>query len=119
MTECIFCQIIAKTAPATILYEDEMCVVFKPIQPLTPLHLLIVPRQHFDSLNEMSEEDADLIGHLLLTAKLMAERAGVAEHGYRVAINTGAGGGQTVFHLHVHLLSGKPISENLLGMGLR
>lgn len=119
MTDCVFCQIIAKTAPAVILHEDDRCMVIKTIQPLTPVHLLILPKKHIASLNEVEEADALLIGHLLLTAKKMAKDCGIAEKGYRVAVNTGAGGGQTVFHLHVHLLGGKPVSENLLSMGLR
>ncbi len=117
MTECIFCDIIAKKAPATILYEDAECVVFKTNRPLAPIHLLIVPRKHIASMNDLTDSDATLAGHLLLTAKLMAEQVGIAENGYRVAINTGAGGGQTVFHLHVHLLGGKSMDENLLKAG--
>lgn len=119
MTDCIFCQIIAKTAPAEILYEDEQVMVIKNINPLAPVHLLILPRKHITSLNELDETDALLAGNLLLTAKEMAKRIGLSEKGYRVAINTGAGGGQTVFHLHVHLLGGKPVSESLLSIGLK
>ena len=109
MTQCIFCDIIAKTVPAEILFEDDLVVVINNIKPLTPVHLLILPRKHIASLNELEEEDALLAGHLLLTARSMAERMGIAQAGYRVAINIGSGGGQTVFHLHVHLLGGKKI----------
>jgi histidine triad (HIT) family protein len=119
MTQCIFCNIIAKTAPAEILYEDEQAVVISNINPLTPVHMLILPRKHIDSLNEIDESDDALLGHLLVVAKSMAKQAGIAEKGYRVAINTGAGGGQTIFHLHVHLLGGKPVGEGLLAMGLK
>lgn len=118
MTNCIFCDIIAKKAPATILHEDEDCLVIKTNRPLAPLHLLVIPRRHIESLNDLDDEDAALAGHLLLTVKKTAERLGVAENGYRVAINTGSGGGQTVFHLHVHLLSGAQMDESLLAKGL-
>ena len=94
-------------------------MVIQNIQPLAPVHLLILPRKHIASLNELDEADAALAGHLLLTAKHMAEAAGIAEKGYRVAINTGAGGGQTVFHLHVHLLGGRAMDEGLLSAGFK
>lgn len=114
MTNCIFCDIIAKTAPAEILYEDDRCVVIANIYPLAPLHLLVIPRKHIASLNDMTSADEALAGHLLLVAKEMAEKKGVAEKGYRLALNTGKGSGQTVFHLHVHLLGGKQMDDSLL-----
>ena len=118
MTNCIFCDIIAKKAPATILHEDEDCLVIKTNRPLAPLHLLVIPRRHIESLNDLGEADAAMAGRLLLTVKKTAETLGVAEKGYRVAINTGHGGGQTVFHLHVHLLSGVQMDEAMLAKGL-
>lgn len=118
MTNCIFCDIIAKTAPADILYEDDRCVVISNINPLAPLHLLILPRKHIASLNDMTSADEALAGHLLLIAKEMAEKKGIAEKGYRLALNTGKGGGQTVFHLHVHLLGGRPMDDSLLSRGI-
>jgi histidine triad (HIT) family protein len=118
MTDCIFCDIIAKKAHATFLHEDELVVVIQNIRPLAPLHLLIIPRAHFDTLNDFTEADAALAGHLLLTAKAIAKKMGVAEAGYRLALNTGLQGGQTVFHVHLHLLAGKPLGENLLATGM-
>jgi len=118
MTNCIFCDIATKKAPADILYEDEDCLVIKTIQPLAPLHLLIIPKRHIESLNQLTEADAELAGHLLLVAKKTAKDLGIAEKGYRVAINTGRGGGQTVFHLHVHLLAGAHMEESMLAKGL-
>lgn len=118
MTDCIFCQIIAKTAPADIIYEDDLCMVIRNINPLAPTHLLVLPKRHFDSLNELTAADETLAGHLLLTARLTAERLGLVESGYRLAINSGRGAGQTVFHLHVHLLSGCKMDESLLSGGL-
>ncbi len=117
MTECIFCDIVAKIAPADILYEDDEVIVIKNIHPLTPIHWLILPKRHITSMNELESNDAPLAGKLLLTTKKMAEQAGIANNGYRVAINTGSGGGQTVFHLHIHLLGGKAVSEELLKAG--
>lgn len=118
MTDCIFCDIIAKKAPAAFLHEDNLVVVIQNIRPLAPTHLLVIPRAHYDSLNEFTDADAALAGHLLLTAKAMAERLGVAQAGYRLALNTGLQGGQTVFHIHLHLLAGKPLGEGLLSMGM-
>jgi len=114
MTNCIFCDIIAKTAPAEILYEDDQCVVIKTIQPLTPVHLLIMPRKHYSSLNDFTEDQAGLAGHMLLIAKMMASQLGISESGYRVAINIGTGAGQTIFHLHYHVLGGRPMGAGLM-----
>jgi histidine triad (HIT) family protein len=118
MNDCIFCSIIRKTAAAEILYEDDLVMVIRTIKPLTPLHLLIIPRKHYTSMNDLTEADAPLAGHMLLTAKSMAERLGISEEGYRLVINTGAKGGQTVFHLHLHLMGGKPMTEALQTQGL-
>jgi len=118
MTNCIFCDIIAKTAPAEILYEDDLCMVIKTIQPLAPVHLLILPRKHLVSLDDFTDADAALAGHILLTAKRMAARMNISQSGYRVAINNGTGAGQTIFHLHVHLLGGKQLDDSLLSRGL-
>ncbi len=114
MTNCIFCDIIAKTAPAEILFEDDQCVVIKTIQPLTPVHLLILPRKHYSSLNDFTEAESELAGHLLLVAKQIASRMGISESGYRVAINIGKGAGQTIFHLHLHVLGGRPMGAGLM-----
>lgn len=103
---CIFCQIINKELPSTILFEDEDLVVFKDINPSAPVHLLVVPKEHIVSLAEMGAEDEELVGKLVYRAKLMAEEAGISQSGYKVVINTGRGGGQIVDHLHVHLLGG-------------
>ncbi|MCS7010742.1 MAG: histidine triad nucleotide-binding protein [Anaerolineales bacterium] len=104
---CIFCRIIAGQAPAEVLYRDDRTIAFRDIHPVAPVHVLIVPIQHFDSLNSLSEEDEALAGHLLVVARRLAEELGVARSGYRLVINTGSEGGQTVFHLHLHLLAGR------------
>lgn len=111
MTEnCIFCQIVAHQSPADILFQDEDITAFRDRFPAAPVHVLIVPNRHIASLNRIQAEDAALLGKLLVTARELAEQAGIAAGGYRVMINTGAQAGQTVFHLHVHLMGGRQLS---------
>lgn len=102
---CIFCHIVAKELPADILYEDEDLVVFKDINPHAPVHLLIVPKKHFNSMNSLSEETAGILAKMALAAKRMAEKHRI-QSGYRLQINTGREAGQVIFHLHMHLLGG-------------
>ncbi|MEP6850548.1 MAG: histidine triad nucleotide-binding protein [Acidobacteriota bacterium] len=106
--DCLFCTIIAGDIPSVLVHEDELCVAFSDISPQAPTHMLIVPREHFDSLDTADEAKKEVLGHLLLTAADIARKKGIATDGYRVVINTNADGGQTVFHLHVHLLGGRP-----------
>jgi histidine triad (HIT) family protein len=108
---CIFCQIVARELPAEILFEDSELVVFKDINPEAPVHLLIVPKRHFDSLNSLDEVTAQIGARMFLAAKKMAESLGI-ESGYKVLINCGREGGQVIRHLHMHLLGGwgrKPV----------
>ncbi len=110
MTEdCIFCKIISKEIPAEILYRDEHVTAFRDIEPAAPVHILIVPNKHIASMNKASVEDEPLLGHLLMAAKKLAEQEKIAQSGYRLVINTGADGGQVVYHLHLHLMGGKPL----------
>jgi histidine triad (HIT) family protein len=104
---CLFCKIVAGEIPSAKVYEDELCFAFDDISPQAPTHILIVPREHFDSLDKAAPDQKETLGHLLLTGAEIARRKGFAEDGYRVVINTNADGGQTVFHLHVHLLAGR------------
>ena len=106
--DCIFCKIVSGEIPSTRVHEDEICVAFNDLSPQAPTHILIIPRDHVDSLDKAGSEDKSTVGHLLLTAAQIARDKGFAEDGYRVVINTNADGGQTVFHLHVHLLAGRP-----------
>jgi len=108
MDDCIFCKIADGSIPSTQVYADDICVAFNDLTPQAPTHILIIPREHFDSLDKVGEGQAEMLGHLLLTAANIARTQGFAEAGYRVVINTNADGGQTVFHLHVHLLAGRP-----------
>lgn len=105
---CLFCSIVSGQMSAAKVYEDRVCVAFNDISPQAPHHVLIVPRAHFDSLAAAEEKHRETLGHLLLTAAQIARDKGFADAGYRTVINTNAGGGQTVFHLHVHLLGGRP-----------
>lgn len=104
---CLFCKIVEGEIPAARVHEDEVCVAFNDISPQAPTHILVIPREHFDSLEKAEAGHKETLGHLLLTAAGIAREKGFAEDGYRVVINTNAAGGQTVFHLHVHLLGGR------------
>jgi histidine triad (HIT) family protein len=103
MSETIFSKIIRKEIPADIVYEDDLVLAFNDVHPQAPVHILIIPKKPLVSISTATDTDAALLGHLLLTVKRVATQAGLDE-GYRVVINTGANGGQTVFHLHLHLL---------------
>lgn len=105
--DCIFCKVVDGGIPSTRVFEDEYCVAFNDISPQAPVHVLIVPREHFNSLDTASPSHQSLLGHLLLVAAQIARTNGFAEDGYRVVVNTNKNGGQTVFHLHVHLLGGR------------
>ena len=108
--ECIFCKIVAEQAPARILHRDSLITAFQDIHPSAPTHILIAPNKHIASLNELAQEDLALMGQLIWTARDIAEREGIKQSGYRLVINTGREGGQSVFHLHVHLIGGRPLS---------
>ena len=105
--DCLFCKIIAGDIPAEFVHQDDHCVVIRDINPQAPTHVLVIPLEHMESLDEASQRDEALLGHLLRIAARMANDAGHGETGYRTVINTGAGAGQSVFHLHVHLLGGR------------
>ena len=105
--ECIFCRIADGVLPTEFVYEDDLCVAFNDLGPQAPTHILVIPREHFDSVGATGPGDEALLGHLLSMASEIARRRGFAADGYRIVINTNADGGQTVFHLHVHLLAGR------------
>lgn len=109
MPDTIFSKIIDRTVPAKIVHEDDLCLAFHDISPQAPVHVLVIPKQPIESLAHASGEDAGLLGHLLATASKLAVDLGLAE-GYRVVINTGKDGGQSVDHLHLHLLGGRSLS---------
>jgi histidine triad (HIT) family protein len=103
----VFSKIIRREVPADIVYEDELCLAFRDINPQAPTHILIIPKKDFPKLSDAREDDQELLGHLLLVANRIAREQGL-EDAFRVVINNGAGAGQSVFHLHLHLLAGRP-----------
>lgn len=107
MTDCIFCRIIDREIPAKIIYEDESALAFVDVRPEAPQHFLVVPMQHLTSLAEMTDDHERLVGHLFAVASRLARERGLDAQGYRTVVNTGAGAGQSVFHLHVHVLGGR------------
>jgi histidine triad (HIT) family protein len=109
MDGCLFCRVIDGRAPARVLLTDETAVAFHDIAPRAPVHVLVVPRTHITSLAAAAEGDRDLLGRLFLAAAEVARRTGIAESGFRVVVNTGAGAGQSVAHLHLHVLGGRPM----------
>ena len=106
---CLFCKIITGTIPGDFVHQDERCVAIRDINPQAPSHVLVIPREHLESLDDASQKDESLLGHLLRVGARLANDLGHGEDGYRTVINTGAGAGQSVFHLHVHVLAGRPL----------
>jgi histidine triad (HIT) family protein len=107
MGSCIFCDIVAGRSPAAIEYEDEEVLGFRDLYPKAPVHLLLVPKRHIESVMALAPEDAPLVGRLVLAARRIGEARGLAGRGYRLAINCGPEGGQVVYHLHLHFLAGR------------
>jgi len=110
MQDCLFCKIIKKELPAEIVYEDEQVLVFKDINPMAPVHLLIIPKKHITTLTDMDEEDTLLMGQVQLTAARLAVDMGFADGGFRLVNNCGQDAGQLVMHIHYHLLAGRPLN---------
>ncbi len=110
MEECIFCKIINKDLPASVIYEDERMIAFDDINPQAPVHVLLIPKEHFPSLNEIPEEKKDVLSHLLIKAREIAQEKGIAERGYRIVLNTARESGQDVLHIHFHLLGGRQMT---------
>lgn len=111
MTDCIFCKIVKGEIQGNIVHRDEQVTAFRDINPSAPTHILIVPNKHIDSVNMLIVDDEPLVGHMFTTAKDIAAQEGIAENGYRLIMNTNADGGQTVFHIHLHLLGGAPMKH--------
>ena len=107
MNECLFCRIINREIHASIVYEDEHIVAFNDINPQTPTHVLVVPRRHIASLNDLTADDDQLTGEMIRRAAALAKQRGISNGGYRTVFNTNADAGQTVFHIHLHLLGGR------------
>ena len=107
MKQCQFCSIIQGELPSKKVYEDDKIYAFEDTNPQAPVHILVIPKKHISSLNELSADENSLMGHLLLVCSRIAQKKGIAESGYRLVSNCGAGAGQSVFHLHCHLLGGR------------
>ncbi len=110
MSDCLFCKIISGEIPSSKVYEDEYVYAFNDISPEAPVHVLIVPKEHIESANDIDENNADIVAKIFLAAKKIAKEKGIAEGGYRIVNNCGDNGGQTVKHLHFHLLGGRALS---------
>jgi histidine triad (HIT) family protein len=108
--DCLFCKIIKGDIPASIIYQDDDVIAFSDINPQAPLHKLIVPRKHIATINDLSVQDHALLGKMTLAAKQLAKEFNIDQEGYRLVLNCNAGAGQTVFHIHMHLLGGRPLS---------
>lgn len=110
-TDCLFCRILAGTAAADVTYQDSRCIAIRDTNPQAPTHILIIPREHMDSLDDASQKDESLLGHLLRISARVANDHGLSDSGgYRTVVNTGSGAGQSVFHLHVHVLGGREMT---------
>ncbi|MBQ8391422.1 MAG: histidine triad nucleotide-binding protein [Clostridia bacterium] len=110
MMDCLFCKIINGDIPSTKVYEDELVYAFRDIEPQAPTHILIIPKEHIASANELTEENASVVGHVFAVAAKIAKEEGIAEGGYRIVNNCGEDGGQTVKHLHFHMLGGRSLA---------
>ena len=107
MNDCIFCKIIAGEIPSEKVFDDQQVTAFRDIHPVAPTHILIIPNKHIASINELSPDDEQLVGHLFTTGKALAKEEGIDESGYRLIVNVGPDGGQEVYHLHLHLIGGQ------------
>lgn len=109
MNDCIFCQIADKNLPAQILFENERVLAFRDIRPQTPTHVLVIPRKHIPTINDLSPADNSLVGELVQVAQSIAKTEGIDQTGYRLVLNCNQHGGQEVYHIHLHLLGGRPM----------
>ena len=108
--DCLFCKIAAGEIPSAKVYEDDKVLAFRDIEPQAPVHILIIPKEHIKCANEINEKNSDIIGHIFCVAAKIAVQEGIAEEGYRIVNNCGEGGGQTVGHLHFHMLGGRALA---------
>ncbi len=111
--DCLFCKIVAGEIPSEQVYADDLVIAFHDISPQAPTHILVIPRKHISDMNEASAEDQVLLGHMMLRAAEIADEAGLAESGYRLALNTGPDARQSVFHIHLHILGGRRLTGQM------
>ena len=110
MADCLFCKIVSGQIPATLIYQDDRVVAFKDINPQAPMHLLVIPRRHIASLNELSADDDGLVGEMVRRGAALAREHGHSDRGFRTVVNCNADAGQTVFHIHLHVLGGRSMT---------
>ncbi|BFM49036.1 histidine triad nucleotide-binding protein [Marinomonas sp. THO17] len=108
--DCLFCKLVKGEIPATILYQDDDVIAFEDIMPQAPTHFLVIPKRHIATLNDLTDEDASLVGKLQVTAAKVAKQKGISDDGYRVVMNCNEMGGQTVYHIHMHVLGGRSMT---------
>jgi histidine triad (HIT) family protein len=113
MSDCLFCRIVAGEIPSTKVYEDEEIVAFEDINPQSPVHVLVVPKKHISTLNDLEPDDGPLVGRMVLAATRVARDKGTAESGFRTIINVNRGGGQIIYHIHLHVLGGRQLMSGL------
>ena len=109
--DCLFCKIVAGEIPADIVYQDDKVLAFRDINPQAPVHILIIPKKHIATLNDLDDEDQELVGYLAMTAKRLAVEEGIDKSGFRLIMNCNQEGGQTVYHIHMHLLGGRQLTH--------
>lgn len=107
---CLFCKIVKKEIPATIVFEDEELIAFRDIKPQAPTHILVIPKRHIATISDTIEQDEQLLGKMILRAKKLAESEGLSEKGFRLVFNVNSGGGQEVYHIHLHILGGRQMT---------
>ncbi len=108
--DCLFCKIVNGDIPANVLFEDEDVIAFEDIMPQAPIHFLVIPKRHISTLNDLTDADANVVGKLPITAAKVAKQKGIADNGYRVVMNCNEAGGQTVYHIHMHVLGGRAMT---------
>jgi len=113
MEDCLFCKIVNKEIATEFVYEDNDIVAFKDVHPLAPVHILIIPRKHIASVVDLTEKEVELMGKIILTAKRIADNLGVSRNGYKLLLRVGDYGGQEVNHIHLHLIGGSPLYEDI------
>lgn len=106
----IFTKIMNREIPAKIVYEDEICLAFRDVNPQAPVHVLLIPKKEIPTMNDVTPEDAAILGHMMVKAPEIAKQEGIADKGYRLVFNTNAHAGQTVFHIHLHIIGGRPMA---------
>lgn len=113
MVDCVFCRIINKEIPSTVVYEDDELIAINDINPVAPVHVLIIPKKHLISLNNAGDDDGPMLGRMMLLARNIAREVGLDDRGFRTVVNNGAEGGQIVMHLHMHLIGGKQLGHKM------